>query len=364
MDVSELQVADDPALLDRMMSQLSRADDLYQPTNYWAYYQRHFVPELKRHGLHDFRRRRGSVLSSFGATDLLPQGLIEVSPGIPAAGRIASILNRLVWLTPGLSLRMWGINGTSLTRYFYARVREKFERLGLPLGACGTSRHGNPEDLVEVEGALWSYMHLQYCSMLADALGHIELPDDAVVCELGSGLGRNIEVMARLFPRATLLLFDIPPQLYVANQYLRTVFGDRVVNYDEAVGVTPQGQLPESVRGRIVVLPTWRFPAWSGVAIDLFWNSASFQEMEPHIVRNYLGGVSRMQPRWVYINALPTGNYWGSGTADRGGTKAPVLDRYYAEGLGGDYQLQMTYPTEYFLREQDYTSYIYRRIVT
>ncbi len=357
-----LQVEDDPALLDRMMVDLSRGDELYQPTNYWAYYQRHFVPELRRRGLRDFRRRRHSVLSSFGATDLRPQGTIEVSPAVPVSARIRSALTRLVSLTPGVSLGVWGVNGDSLTRYFYQHVKHKFERLGLPLSVCGTTSHGNPEDLVEIDGALWSYMHLQYCSMLADALEHVSLGDHAVVCEIGAGLGRNLQIIGRLFPRATLLLFDIPPQLYVANQYLRSVFGDRLIGYDDAVAVTPDSATLDAVRGRIVVLPTWRLPDWSDCAIDLFWNSASFQEMEPRVVKNYLTVVSRMRPTWVYINSMPGGNYWGERRPGEGGTLDPVLDRYYSEGLGADYQLQLTYPTDYFLQDQLYRSYVFRKI--
>jgi putative sugar O-methyltransferase len=301
------------------------------------------------------------VLSSFGATDLLPHGAIEVSPAVPASARIAAALSRLVWRTPYLSLRVWGVNNDSFTRYFYYHVKQKFERAGLQLAQCGTTAHGNPEDLVEIDGAFWSFMHLQYCSMVADALQHISIVEDAVVCELGTGLGRNVEVLGRLFPRATLLLFDIPPQLYVANQYLRSVFGDRVIGYDAAVGLPADSAIPESVRGKIVVLPTWRFPTWSGVGIDLFWNSASFQEMEPHVVKNYLKLVSRMRPGWVYINAMPEGNYWGTRRSGQGGTKAPVLDHYYGDGLGGNYDLQVTYPTDYFLRDQNYVSYVFRR---
>jgi putative sugar O-methyltransferase len=362
MDSLSVQVPDDEALLGRMMADVTRSDELYQPTNYWAYYEHYLLPELKQHGLRDFRRRRGSVLSSFGGTDLRPRGVLEVAPSVPGSRRIAAVLNRAIAVLPWITLAVWGSQPGWDTKYFHRYVKRKFDALGLALDRCGTSALGNPEDTVEIDGALWSLMHLQYCSMLVDALGHFSLDEEAVVCELGAGLGRNVEALAHLFPRATVLLFDIPPQLYVANQYLTSVFRERAVGYDEAVALEPGCTLPDAVRGKIVMLPNWRLPDWSRVGIELFWNSASFQEMEPEVVANYLKLVGRMSPHWVYINAKPEGNYWGEWKPGRGGTKAPVRAHYYSEGLGSAYELQTSYPTDYFLRDQDYTSYIFSRV--
>src|SRR5439155_3445573 len=119
MDPMTAQVPDNPSLLDRMMSDLTRCDQLYRPTNYWAYYEQHFVPELKRQGLRDFRRRRRSVLTSFGGTDLRPRGRVEVSASVPASERIAAALNRLVDSFPGVPLGVWGSESDLFTKYFY-----------------------------------------------------------------------------------------------------------------------------------------------------------------------------------------------------------------------------------------------------
>jgi hypothetical protein len=67
-----MQVNEKPALLDRMLDDLRRAPVEYRPTNFWQFHERHFLPELKQRGLRDFRRRKNSVLTSFGATDLDP----------------------------------------------------------------------------------------------------------------------------------------------------------------------------------------------------------------------------------------------------------------------------------------------------
>ena len=81
------------------------------------------------------------------------------------------------------------------------------------------------------------------------------------------------------------------------------------------------------------------------------------------VVANYLQLVKRMSTDWVYINALPAGNYWGEWKPRRGGTREPVHYRLYDDALGQDYHLHDTYPTDYFLREGDYVSYIYRKCI-
>jgi len=67
-----LQVQDDLELLDLMISDMHAAPELYRPTNYWELYEKQFLTQLRSKGLHDFRRnKRMSVLSSFGATDVI-----------------------------------------------------------------------------------------------------------------------------------------------------------------------------------------------------------------------------------------------------------------------------------------------------
>lgn len=355
------QVEDDPALLTEMMSAARRADAIYQATNYWAFLERSFLPELSRVGLTDFRRRERSVLSSFGATDLIPRSTLRVRAG-RASSRASHLLARVMRALPIVEVANGTFPPEEFTPYFYRLVAEKFSRAGLTLAACPTTRVGSPEDVHLIDGGDWSLAHLQICTIFADAVRFIPHPADGVFCELGPGLGRQAEVWARLFPRATILLFDIPPQLYVCHQYLRAVFGTRVVDYRQAVALEPtgDGRLPEGVEGRIVMLPSWRLPAWTRCRIHLFWNSASFQEMEPHVAQNYLQLVLAMNPSWVYLNTIPEGNYWGEWRPGRGGTKLPVTDEVLRRAVEDRCELVAEYDTDYFLRPNDHRSLVYR----
>ncbi len=362
-DPMEYQVPDDMDLLEQMMEDLERCDEFYRPTSYWIHLQKSFLPELRGKGLGDFRRRKGSVLSSFGATDLLIDGILAIKPSFRGAKRLTAFLNAFIDWFPLLELEIPAMNPLWLTSYFYRHVKSKYEAIGLELRRCPTSKFGNPEDLETIGNGVWSTIHLQYCSMFADAAKHIGFKPDGVFCELGAGLGRNVEIIGQVFENTTALVFDIPPQLYVANQYLQTIFGSRVISYREAISLIPpkDGSIPKGLVGKIIVLPTWRMPDWSNTKIDVFWNSASFQEMEPDVVSNYLSRVASMCPEWIFINALPMGNYWGEWKPGRGGTEAPVMESCYMETLQALYSLHCMYHTDYFLRTNDYRSYIFRR---
>ena len=54
----QTQVKDDFELLAMMMDDMGKWSNLYKPTNYWSFYEKLFLPELKKWGLENFRRRK------------------------------------------------------------------------------------------------------------------------------------------------------------------------------------------------------------------------------------------------------------------------------------------------------------------
>jgi putative sugar O-methyltransferase len=363
-----IQAADNLPLLIKMMADQKNADALYRPTQYWLGYQDDFVQELKRYGLHDFRRRdrlgfATSKMPAFGACDWLP----SIAPraellGWRGAGIVDSILRML---SKYLVARIYGpsnhfhVPQRSNTAYFHSLVQEKFDKLGLRLNDCPTSLVGNPEDVFHSEDSPFSLMHLTYCSMIIDALRHISPGLDLATltyCEIGPGMGRQAEVIAKLFPSATIVCFDIAPQLYVSHQYFESIFADRLVPYDEAIVMMPE-QMPS---GKIVLLPMWRLNEWASFKIDLFWNSASFQEMEPDNAANYISVVKKMRPKYAYINSLPGGNFSTNSWIT---TEKPVTEALYKSAFAPEYSLTHEYGTDYLMLDrEEYRSYIFERL--
>jgi putative sugar O-methyltransferase len=311
-----LQVDDDPELLEKMMNDLSQAPVLYQPTNYWKVYENEFINELRIIGLNDFRRRENSILSRFGATDLNEKRFFDfknndnfirffrkLPNGLKILSLKDSVINRVLYHIPFYS-------------YFKKHSDFKYaNRLGVKYNAgsiknADASLAGNPSSVMHIgeknytPGFLYYYLRYVYCSKFISF--------------------NEAEVIMKLHPELVYIIFDIPPQLYVCQQYLKKVFPESVIGYEVTQKFT---SFPELKKGMIYVAPSWKFPLISHLDIDLFWNAASFQEMEPDIVANYLGFVSKVS-KYIYLQQNMSGKETAIKSGERGVLEPVTLEDY------------------------------------
>ena len=90
-------------------------------------------------------------------------------------------------------------------------------------------------------------------------------------------------------------------------------------------------------------LPNWRIEDLHG-SIDLFVNFISFQEMEPHIVKNYISHVQRLSPKWVLLRNMREGKQLA--TDNVVGVKKQITTENYLEYFS-DYELVKSSVLEY-----------------
>ena len=136
--------------------------------------------------------------------------------------------------------------------------------------------------------------YLRYCF----AQEYIKLKGDEIIIELGSGSGYQTEILKKLYPNSTILCFDLPAQLYLCEQYLTGVFGkDAVVSSEKNLSISNLSQIE---KGKIHFFGNWQMPLVQDFKFDVFWNAASFGEMEPHIVANYLSYVTG-EADYIYL---------------------------------------------------------------
>ena len=284
---------------------------------------------------------------------------------LPRGGGLASrLITKVFEITPFLELAISGINEEEIPFYFYNIVRKKFESKGLDISRCQSNRIGNPSGVCEINGEIWTLNQLQACSVLIEAMDHINIPEDGIICELGPGMGRNVEIIASLCPNATFLIFDIPPQVYVVNQYMKKRFPDRVVPYEAAMNIKPaeSSKIADSLKGKIIVMPALKMAEWSSIDIDLFWNVASFQEMETNVISNYLTLVKKMNAKTVFIDNYPGGNYGGKWSPGKGGIKEKLPVSIYVNELEDKYNLKAEYFSNCFNEQQGPITQIFQRL--
>lgn len=326
------QAKDDFEKLELMMTDLKAAPDFFQPTNYWAIYEDRFMKELRQHGLRDFRRRDDLVFRAFGAVDFVnPVARVAISqsrmfrtwfrwvPGVQTfSTRIDKFLQRYVRNIDDLDLE-------SYTRLGFYFARSKAEQTSArSISDFSMSLVGNPGGVTEIEGKFYTRQMIQYYLQYVDVCRHVDFRELRIFAELGSGSGRQVEILAQLHPKLTFLLFDIPPQIYVAEQYLTAIFPDRVTSYRETREWTDLSQIES---GRIYILGNHKMPLLETAQIDLFWNSASFHEMEPDVVRKYLGYVGE-STKWVYLSEDLKGGVKAKKPGDFGILQVTDLEDY------------------------------------
>jgi len=339
--MSDIQVDEDMELLALMVEDGESAPPVYRTTNYWELLGNKLMPELNRHGLKDFRRRRRSPLGSFAGVDLKP-----LPPHIDLFD-YRLLNNRYTVRIPEYERWLERV-GLAISRKFPLRSGNKsaagsYQKIALdraehfgakfgakPLSTAGGSSVGNPEWEFEAFGNLYTIDFIVKYLTYAYASQFIDFAGVKVFIELGSGAGRQAELLHKFYPDMSILLFDIPPQLYVCEQYLKKVFPGEVINYRET---RDYRSLPKPQPGKIYMFGNWQFPLLEGHHADLFWNSGSFPEMEPNVVANYLSYVNKVA-NTVFIQGALDGKHLAKRKGAGGVLAATTFDDY-RKGLPG-----------------------------
>ena len=294
------QAADDPSLLELMVAEAGMAPARYQATNYWKPYQDRLLPELRRIGLRDFRRRRASVIGAFTPVEAI-EPLIDLSlrrvrflnnrfsARIPGWSTFLDTASR--WLERVLPMRPgYDLSHAALCELCFEYCRAYGERTGAkPLTDFEDSLVGNPEDVFRFGGKWYGLRYLSHYLRYAYCCQFIDFDQIDTIAELGCGSGHQAAVLKKLHPHLTILQFDLVPQIYVCEQHLKSVFPGDVISFRDNLDLDPAAGLE---RGKVYILGNWQFPMMRNLACDLFVNCASFQEMEPSVVADYLDCVN------------------------------------------------------------------------
>lgn len=260
-----LQVDDDTKLLDLIIADADAAASQFDATSQsrWSGYSDEVLQQLRANGLTDFRKP-GRFANRFGATDKNPS-----------------------------------FDRASPEEMFHAARTCFIGEGAIRIDDLLPSRIGNPEGF-EVEGRFYTLSWLNYYCRYAYVSKFVKF-DRQVIVEVGPGSGKQAEMLKKAHPDLTIVLFDLPTQIYVCNQYLSKVFEGTGLVADYRAG-RQIDSFAKIERGRINILPHWKFPIVHDAEFDLLWNAASFQEMAAPTALQYLDGASRAWAMFLMYN--------------------------------------------------------------
>jgi putative sugar O-methyltransferase len=288
-------------LLEKIIRSYKNAPKEFQATRYWDSKESSILQAIKNIEPGELRSGKYRILETFGFCE-------SVFHKISKSRLKIKIILSLIWkvLFRGRTYLAYSVDLSDIREMAYHHC----ELLGelskaKPISSMQTSKFGNPEDLFKINGNEYSMQFLSYYIRYCFVQKHISLNGQEIIVELGSGSGHQIEVLKKLYPELTILCFDLPPQIYLCELYLTNVFGkDNVVSIEETLNWTDLSKLK---KGKIHFMGNWQIPVLQNFKFDIFWNAASFGEMEPHVVENYLSYIL-MNCTWVYLLQIREGN--------------------------------------------------------
>lgn len=307
----------DLALLAELQQRYRTAPPIYRATRYWEAYEASIAREVAKLDVEQIDSGLYPYLATFGfGTAPYRRRSKSLHAGAGALGRVVDAAHRLIGERRLKSLP-YGMTLADL----HALALERAELAARCTGACPPTEvqapaFGDPQDRFDAGGRFYSVSYITYYLRYCFVHGNVGLRGDEVIAEIGSGSCKQAAVLCQALPRATILCFDLPLQLFLGYEYLRGFLADRIVDMRQTLEWTDLSALQP---GRIHFFGNWQAPILRERPLDLFWNAASFGEMEPHVVRHYLEQVAD-RAAWIYLMQARHGKQSGR---RRGGVQTP-----------------------------------------
>ena len=128
----------------------------------------------------------------------------------------------------------------------------------------------------------------------------IDMSKIKTIIELGGGYGRTAYVYLSLMKSIKYIMVDIPPALYVAEEYLSHQFPSKKVFKFRPFRTFAEVQKEFTEADIIFLLPT-QLDLLPPKCADLFINISSFHEMRPDQIEYYFGKVDELTDKYLYF---------------------------------------------------------------
>lgn len=314
--------------LDKLNRAYSAAPEIFQAGRYWQAYEEKITNEVKKADLNELRSGKYPIFTTFGFNDLV----YYYHPNMPFYVKFARQLVRKLFIDNRASLP-YSLRLSDIREMAYKHsVLQGQLSEAKPISSLEASGFGNPQDLFTISGKKYTMKFLNFYIRYCFAQNFIKLNGNEIVVELGSGSGFQVEILKKMYPNLTILCFDLPAQLYLCEKYLSNIFGsDSVESSEKNLELT---DLTNLEKGKIYMFGNWQFPILKNFEFDIFWNAASFGEMEPNIVSNYLSYI-KANCYWIYLMQARSGKE----SSQLEGVVKPIVFDDYNRMLGSDYKL-------------------------
>jgi putative sugar O-methyltransferase len=311
-------------LLNTMLQDMAKQNQLYRPTAFWEYGSKLLIDELEQYDIKDFRAlttTRNFFVPGYSAVEYFENPtkydlFIDELDKLVADKRFTTRVQRLFTGYTSAFNDYRILQASNIDKIPYTnRVSE--------------SKVGNPIEQNEFNGRNFSRSFLNYLLGLNFLKQNVDTKNVKTVMEIGGGFGTLGEIfLGDERNEAFYINADIPPVGFVSSYYLQEVFGkENIADYNDLkdLDILDIETLKEKYKG--LNITSWQVPKLQG-KIDLFVNFISFQEMEPEVVRNYCNYIDKLEPQYILLRNMLEGKRKQSDHF-KAGVKEPILGDDY-----------------------------------
>ncbi len=291
-----MSIKDNHQLLDMLINDQKEQQGLYRPGPYWNDYSLRIIKALKKQGLKSFR---SNARIGKGFSDSLVLEPVDLSNLVSFKSRIYERLVNNYFISkyflPPYRSRIKSISDQKIMymdKYYNLKIGEWYKdfkkRNKLP-DPCLE----NPTDVINLCGDSIGRTYLNSYIRIYNYSHSVDFKVKNSLLEIGGGFGANVHALISMYPNIKKVVYlDIPPMLYIATQYLESIYKEAVKDYSDTRNSNAINFKNDNSLEIICVAP-WQIEKLD-LNIDLFWNSASFQEMTADTVKNYCKNLERI----------------------------------------------------------------------
>lgn len=284
-------------ILRSMFDCFTKGNQIYQPSKFWEFYNEKNIKQLEIEGIENIKQTvaRNYFTWLVRIKDRQFRYLVKNT-------KIISWPSILFGPPAHVSCMHLSWSQRTLLAIFTRMLWRNVERIDVEglLNYISEPRQGNPFEIF-LDNKLISQdlanSVLEYYSIRE----HFKAPktEKATFCELGAGYGRNAHVFLNVFPKGKYIIIDIPPALYVAQEYLSSVFPDKKCFTFRCFDLFEEIE-QEFHDADIVFLLPHQAAMLPAKCIDLFINISSLHEMQLQQIKEYFRLIDKLTSGYFY----------------------------------------------------------------
>jgi putative sugar O-methyltransferase len=277
-----------------MFSALATEEPLARPSRYWQELNKMNLAQLEQHGYENFKRT--IALTYFTWVRILPWNsqIIFLCKKLPIRSILRALrgaldVPRQSYFSKFDAIHSFSYGLLSLLLWEYLLqmpLPKEFLTLREPKEGNPPFIYPRPEMRVsqDLGNSLLEYDSFQ-----------VAIPPtcQSTILELGGGYGRTAFVILSMHPSMKYILVDIPPALWIAEQYLSSIFHDRRIfryrSFDKFEDIAN-----EYASAQIVFLLSSQLGKVPSNSADLVINISSLHEMRRDQIGHYLAQFNRV----------------------------------------------------------------------